>query len=554
MDTSDIDKRLKQNAIKDRIKMFIAMSLMLALILALQNLALPALARTSFVVALFVCAAVLALRLVRKLESDSFGEGVHLVMESVPMPTFLLDDKNNIVYCNEETPGLYGFKNRKEYYTKFYSLVPKFQSDGRRPQDTLNAHIQTALNSGAVIFDWTQQKLDGQALPTKVTLVLAHFESRNYIIGFIEDLRESLELRKQDKIMKEMMQGLLDSAPLPCAIYDNEFNVIKVNKGAEALFNIPDRQIFLDNFSDFVPHRQPDGSDSLEKTTELLRQTLRDGFLRCEFMYQTKDGTPIPTEEVLNRVALGGRDHVIVYTRDLREIYASRAAEQRTQKRLNDMMELLNNQLESQSSAITQSSSAIEEMIANIRSVSETLSKNAENVKTLKESSVVGHSSLNEVAADIRGIAEESESLLEINSVMRNIASQTNLLSMNAAIEAAHAGNSGKGFAVVADEIRKLAENSSQQSKIIGTVLKKIKESIDKITRSTESVMNKFSAIEDSVKIVAEQEGNIFNAMTEQGAGSNEILQAIAQVNDITSQVKADARKLVEAAAKLGAD
>jgi methyl-accepting chemotaxis protein len=193
-------------------------------------------------------------------------------------------------------------------------------------------------------------------------------------------------------------------------------------------------------------------------------------------------------------------------------------------------------------------------MIANIRSVSETLSKNAENVKTLKESSVVGHSSLNEVAADIRGIAEESESLLEINSVMRNIASQTNLLSMNAAIEAAHAGNSGKGFAVVADEIRKLAENSSQQSKIIGTVLKKIKESIDKITRSTESVMNKFSAIEDSVKIVAEQEGNIFNAMTEQGAGSSQILQAIAQVNDITSQVKADARKLVEAAAKLGAD
>jgi methyl-accepting chemotaxis protein len=193
-------------------------------------------------------------------------------------------------------------------------------------------------------------------------------------------------------------------------------------------------------------------------------------------------------------------------------------------------------------------------MIANIRSVSETLSKNAENVKTLKESSAVGHSSLNEVAADIRGIAEESESLLEINSVMRSIASQTNLLSMNAAIEAAHAGNSGKGFAVVADEIRKLAENSSQQSKIISTVLKKIKESIDKITRSTESVMNKFSAIDDSVKIVAEQEGNIFNAMTEQGTGSSQILQAIAQVNDITSQVKADARKLVEAAAKLGAD
>jgi len=208
----------------------------------------------------------------------------------------------------------------------------------------------------------------------------------------------------------------------------------------------------------------------------------------------------------------------------------------------------LNSQVEEQSTHVSQASAAIEEMVANISSVTDTLVKNSANVKTLREASEVGRTGLQDVAADIQEISRESEGLMEINSVMENIASQTNLLSMNAAIEAAHAGEAGKGFAVVADEIRKLAESSSEQSKTIGSVLKKIKESIDKITRSTENVLNRFESIDSNVKTVSQQEDVIRNAMEEQQTGSSQLLDGISKVNGITRDVSRGSHEMHEGA------
>jgi methyl-accepting chemotaxis protein/ActR/RegA family two-component response regulator len=205
---------------------------------------------------------------------------------------------------------------------------------------------------------------------------------------------------------------------------------------------------------------------------------------------------------------------------------------------IQDNISLLKKIIEDQTVSVNTSSSAIEEMTANIHSVSQTLAENSKNVEILTEASEHGRSAVQAVAQEIKEIAKDSEGLLEINMVMNKIASQTNLLSMNAAIEAAHAGEVGKGFAVVADEIRKLAESSSVQSKTTSSMLKKIKASIDSITKSSDEVLGRFGAIDSGVKTVAVHELNIRHAMEEQEVGGKQILDAVGRLKELTASVQ----------------
>lgn len=216
-----------------------------------------------------------------------------------------------------------------------------------------------------------------------------------------------------------------------------------------------------------------------------------------------------------------------------------------TMENITKNIQRLDSHIDQQAANVEESSSAIEQMLANIASVTNTLVKNAQNVHELALASESGRSDLAAVSNSIRDVAKESEGLMEISSVIQSIASQTNLLSMNAAIEAAHAGDAGKGFAVVADEIRKLAESSGTQSKTVSQSLKNIKESMDSISRATDTVVKQFEAIDETISTVAEREQGIKNAMDEQGSGSKEILEAVSQLNDITAQVKSGSREML---------
>jgi len=198
----------------------------------------------------------------------------------------------------------------------------------------------------------------------------------------------------------------------------------------------------------------------------------------------------------------------------------------------------LNNSIESQAAGVTQSSAAVEEMVANIASVTQILEKNNQVVNALTSASDKGQQQVKAAVKTADSVLQQSEGILQASSIIQNIASRTNLLAMNAAIESAHAGEAGKGFAVVAEEIRKLAEQSGDQSKAIDENLRSLSEAIAGITTDINLVQTAFENIYELSQKVREQETVIANAMEEQNSGNQQVLEAMRAISDSTSEVK----------------
>lgn len=205
----------------------------------------------------------------------------------------------------------------------------------------------------------------------------------------------------------------------------------------------------------------------------------------------------------------------------------------------------LNSSIENQVASVAQSSSAVEQMVANIASITQTLDKTNDVIKTLASATADGKETIAASTSVTQKIAEESGGLLEASSVIQHIASQTNLLAMNAAIEAAHAGEAGKGFAVVADEIRKLAEESSVQGKTITATLKTLSGEIEILSDSSKTAGEKFNAIFNLSEQVKDMSSRLMEAMREQENGSREVLGAIKTINTVTTEVKAGSQEML---------
>ncbi|WP_168203612.1 methyl-accepting chemotaxis protein [Oceanispirochaeta crateris] len=200
-------------------------------------------------------------------------------------------------------------------------------------------------------------------------------------------------------------------------------------------------------------------------------------------------------------------------------------------------IEALDKSLKRQSKSILSSSSSVEELIAQINTISNSTSEARACMDELVGATRNGSDKLNLVSSLVNEILERSHRLEDANKLISGIAARTNLLAMNAAIEAAHAGSAGQGFAVVADEIRKLAEQSSTQSKEVKTSIGEINTSILDVVKGSQESGKSFDIIQESIGRMNRITDEIRSSMEEQSQGGQQVLQSLAEMRQITTAV-----------------
>jgi methyl-accepting chemotaxis protein len=306
-----------------------------------------------------------------------------------------------------------------------------------------------------------------------------------------------------------------------------------VERIAEAIAN-KDFSVSVDKF-------RSDDIGSMQRALLKIRDSLRTslGELQINLARMTENSGR------LNTIIAESAESLQIIRNDIKTMQVKAGAQmdsvQHTSvslQEITDHINALDQAVQSQAAHIIQSSAAIEEMVANINSIRSVITGASKTTDTLSKSASAGHTMLAKLAEELSRIEEQSMTLQNANKTISDIAGQTNILAMNAAIEAAHAGESGRGFAVVAGEIRKLAELSSKESASISTEIKKMELAIEQINRVSHETVDAMDVIFGEIQTMDFSFTEIKHAIEQQSIGGSEILTALTGIQDVTAQVR----------------
>ena len=378
----------------------------------------------------------------------------------------------------------------------------------------------------------------------------APYRPYSWVIGtgnYIDDIdkavaaEEKLQLSEFGKIITKQISFSVLMVVISCLVFVLAIMKVFIRPIMRITSNFRD---ISEGEGDLTARLTVSGSDEIAQLSEYFNRTLEKIRTAISHVKTNANGMQSLGESLAGNATNTASDisHIITNIDGVNERIAAQSdGVNQAADAVNTITEnisQLDSMIEKQSASVSDASSAVEEMIGNIESVNSSMDKMAESFTLLAKNTDTGVTKQKDVNARIQQIEEESKMLHEANLAISNIASQTNLLAMNAAIEAAHAGEAGKGFAVVADEIRKLSETSSQQSKTIGLQLGSIKDSISSVVVASTEASSAFAMVSGKLSETEQLVQQIKGAMEEQQEGSRQITDALHRMNDSTGEVR----------------
>ncbi|MBB6479311.1 methyl-accepting chemotaxis protein [Spirochaeta isovalerica] len=288
---------------------------------------------------------------------------------------------------------------------------------------------------------------------------------------------------------------------------------------------------------------------TLSNRINIFSDIIRDHMVETGAMFEQFD---LNQSNLSNNISMSSEsvreiaDHISILTENAEREYAMVKDSLETGKSLIDDLKTLVDNVDSQSRSVSESSAAVEEMIASISEVSRRTANVKEKINDLSEIFSRGEERVNKTVESVSTVVTYSKSLLEINNLISGIAAQTNLLAMNAAIEAAHAGDAGRGFSVVADEIRKLAENTATHTKTSSENLKQIIKEIDTSLKVAEETGTIFREMKVDLSQIDDESLSISETMIEHDRANKLVLEQLSSTNVIADKLNQGAGYISE--------
>lgn len=241
------------------------------------------------------------------------------MVESSPIGINIWSEELENIACNQACVDLFEIENKAIYFDRFFELSPTHQPDGQLSSVLLTAYLRKAFATGRKVFFWMHQKLNGEPIPTKVTLVRIKHQGRYIVAAYTQDMRDKLLAQQADERAVELLHQIIHATPLCVNVWSEKHENIQCNQHAIKLFDLNNEQEYLDKFFLLSPTYQPDGQLSAIKAHAYIAEAFEKGYVRFHWNHCRLDGTPIPTEITLTRISVQDESMVVGYIRDMRD-------------------------------------------------------------------------------------------------------------------------------------------------------------------------------------------------------------------------------------------